>query len=103
MMETVGTLTLDEVEVVVGAYQNKGSLEKASLQSDIPFSFATIQRVILWADNNGLVEKNNRGRPRIDRNRIFGLLERYPHATMRQIAGIAECSETTIYRVKAGE
>lgn len=103
MRETVGTLTPDEVKIVVDAYESKGSLQRVSLQSDVPFSFATIQRVISWADSNGLVEKKSQGRPKIDRKRIFSLRERYPGLTVRQIARIAECSETTIYRAKASE
>lgn len=103
MIEVIGTFTSDEIRTVVSAYNKRGSLEFAAMEEDVPFSFASVQRIITLASEMGLVEKNSMGRPLINRERIFELMEKFPHATVGQIAMLADCSKATVYRARRGE
>lgn len=70
----------------------------------IGYSSSQVSRLVRAADSLGLLGfERSPTKPKLDREQIAKVLERHPHATVRTIAKLAGCSESTIYRANRGE
>lgn len=96
-----GSLGEEQTEVVLDAYRRTRSCLRASLQTEVPVSSATVSRVVNAALEQGVLDpgvKRGPGRPKVDRGRILSVVEEFPAATLKQQARLAGCHEYTIYR-----
>ena len=103
MSEMVGRFPADELQQIVRAYEEGGSILKAFLTDDIHRSYADVQRALDLAEEMKLVVKNPTGRPKVSREEILELIEDNPNSSIAWIAGSMECSESTVFRAKRGE
>ncbi|OGY19043.1 MAG: hypothetical protein A2900_00855 [Candidatus Chisholmbacteria bacterium RIFCSPLOWO2_01_FULL_50_28] len=100
------TIGSDQVQVVLQAYNQTRSCERASMTDGVFCSSATVNRIVNAAAEEGVLNpgvKREKGRPAIERGHILDLVEAFPIASVGQIARLADVSENTVYRAKRGE
>lgn len=93
------------VREILVQYLAGSSLEKLSLELE-GVSFAGAQRVIDYAVSTGVLsadDKHKRGRGGgLIKKRAKLVWERHPEATTKELARLASCGESTVYRAKKG-
>ena len=99
-----GSFPAELVSKVLTMYVEKGmGYERINCQlQEVPF--ASAQRIVAAAVKCGVISEEDRhptGRPRVSRERIEELLEKFPDTRIAGIAQLADCSETVVYRYRA--
>ena len=94
----------DFVQLILNRYLTGASLEKIALQID-GVSSASAQRIVNQAIAIGVLSEEDKHKSGggFARKRAKLALEKHPEAGPREIARIAGCTESTVYRAKGGK
>jgi len=99
------TFPKELVSKVLIKYTAGQSYERIA-QSEVPASFASIQRIVNEAVNRGVItaaQKRGVGNGGLKRERARVIYQKHPEAKVEQIARLAGCRTSTVYRAKRGE